>query len=97
MENVLISGMYPRESKLDFIKLNLNIKVDDFAKFLIEHKEYFEQNEGWLNVDILASKKDPSKLYAKFTKRDKKEEVKAASHMPDRDRLVNTVDDDLPF
>lgn len=97
MENVLISGFYAKEPKFDFIKLNVNIKVDEFAKFILEHKEYFEQNDGWMNVDIMKSKKDPSKLYAKFTKREKKEEVSASSHMPDRDRLVNNANDDLPF
>lgn len=97
METILVNGMIPKKAKHDFIVTNLHINVNEFSKFLIEQKDYIEKNNGWLTVDILKSKKDPEKYYGKITKLEKKAEVSASSHMPDREAKVNTVEDDLPF
>jgi hypothetical protein len=95
MENVFVNGMIPKKAKFEFIALNLAINVKEFSNFLIEHRDYIEANKGWLNIDIMKSKKDADKLYAKFTKLEKRAEVKAVNHMPDRETTQQA--NDLPF
>lgn len=48
----------PGEKAPSFVKMRLGFKVADFAAFLSEH----ENNNGWVNVDVLESK-DGTKLY----------------------------------
>jgi hypothetical protein len=96
MENILVNGLIPKKAKHDFIVTNLHFNVAEFSNFLIEHKEYIAQNNGWLTVDILKSKKDADKFYGKITKLDKRAAVPASSHMPDRE-IAAKVEDDLPF
>lgn len=52
-----IDGFYPKKSEVDFVKLKISIKVENF-------KKWFEQNsnEDWINIDIKKSKE--GKLYA---------------------------------
>ncbi len=91
MEQVFVDGFIPKKPKYDFIVANLHIKIDDFEKWLKENKDL--QSNGWLTSDVMKSKKDNSKYYAKVTKFEKKErsvETSANSHKPDRE-------DDLPF
>lgn len=95
METIFIKGLVPKKSKYDFIVANLHFNVKEFSEFLIEHRDYIESNNGWLTVDVMKSKKDPDKVYAKYTKMEKREEVKASNHMPDRETPAQT--DDLPF
>jgi hypothetical protein len=43
----------------------------------------------------MKSKKDPDKIYAKFTKMERRAEVSSSNHMPDRE--VAKQESDLPF
>lgn len=99
MENILVNGLVPKKAKHDFIVTNLHLNVAEFSNFLIEHKDYIAQNNGWLTIDILKSKKDPDKFYGKITKLEKKAEINSNSHMPDRDTFKKPVEveSDLPF
>ena len=71
--------------------------VKDFIK---KYESHIEENNGFLSIDVLRAQKDPSKMYAKFTKINKQagqQEVKKvamAEFMPDREA---TKEDDLPF
>ena len=44
----------------------------------------------------MKSKKDPDKIYAKFTKMERRAEVSSSNHMPDRE-VVKQEESDLPF
>ena len=96
METVFIKGLVPKKSKFDFIVTNLHFNVKEFSEFLIEHRDYIESNNGWLTVDVMKSKKDPDKIYAKFTKMERRAEVSSSNHMPDRE-VVKQEESDVPF
>lgn len=49
----------PKEGSPEFVKLRLSFKVAEFIELL---KKY-ENNAGWVNMDMLKSK-DGSRLYA---------------------------------
>ena len=56
-----VAGMFgkmPTERDKHFVIGRMNIKVDDCIAFLNEH----QNEDGWLNVDILQRKSDPTKL-----------------------------------
>tara|TARA_R110000764_G_scaffold191823_2_gene277120 strand:+ start:219 stop:539 length:321 start_codon:yes stop_codon:yes gene_type:complete len=89
------------EPKYDWIAAKLHIKASEFSDFMNKHKEHIAENNGFLSVDILRAQKDPSKMYAKFTKINKQAmnapqtKVETADFMPDREPAK--VEDDLPF
>ena len=88
------------EPKFDWIVTKLHIKTSEFKDFIKKYESHIEENNGFLSIDILRAQKDPSKMYAKFTKINKQagqQEVKKvamAEFMPDREA---TKEDDLPF
>jgi len=53
----------------DFVKGSMSVKVDEAVAFLQKHN-----NNGWVNLDLLASK-DNSKLYFKLNTWKPKEET----------------------
>lgn len=60
-KKTFVNGMsvaIPSENAPSFVKMKVSFKVADFAAFLSEH----ENNNGWVNIDILESK-DGTKLY----------------------------------
>jgi hypothetical protein len=81
MEDVFVNCMFPKHSDYDFIVSKIAIKVDDFETFLKEQKEYADENNGWITIDILKTKGDAKKYYAKMSKFNtiKKPEVKTAN------------------
>lgn len=106
MENIFINSLFPKKPKYDFIVTTIGLKVEDFKKFLEEHEEWaMNENKGWLSIDVLKTKGDADKYYAKMTKYangayERTPEVSASSHMPDRDRVLpqaEAEEDDLPF
>lgn len=68
----------PREGAKDFVKGSMSVKVDEAIVFLQKHN-----NNGWVNLDLLASK-DNSKLYFKLNtwKPEKKDEEVAPGDIP---------------
>ena len=66
-----MSFKLPTENQPDFLKGRISIKVDTFIAFLQTH-----QSEGWVNIDLLKSKK--GSLYFKLNdwKPASKEETK---------------------
>jgi len=50
----------PHEKSPDFVKGSMSVKVDEAIAFLQKYN-----NNGWVNLDLLASK-DNSKLYFKL-------------------------------
>ena len=57
-EKNFVSGFYPKELKVDFIKCNIGINKKEFI-------EWFKQqdpNEEWINIDIKVAQS--GKLYA---------------------------------
>lgn len=85
-----VNSIIPKESPLDFVVCKLNIKVDELEHFLQSKKEFAKSNNGFIVVDVLRSKKDPSKVYSKYSEWVPKKPVTNAQHMPDRE-------DDMPF
>jgi hypothetical protein len=55
------------EGAPDFVKANVSIKVSDFAQFVKDH-----QKDGWLNIQILESKK--GSYYGKLNNYEPKDE-----------------------
>jgi len=51
----------PSPNAPDFVKGKVSIKVSEAIDFLQKH-----QNNDWVNLDLLVSKKDPEKLYFKL-------------------------------
>lgn len=91
-ETEFLNFLFCKKGKFDFIVSSVSIRADDMMGWLKANKELADENNGWLNFDILRSQKDPAKHYAKTFKANKvKDEVKAKEHMPDRET------EDLPF
>lgn len=62
-EKVFAKGLYAKaknEKAPAFVKGSLSIKVEDFITFLNEHKN----DSGYVNLDLLENKTDPSKWNA---------------------------------
>jgi hypothetical protein len=86
------------EAKYNWIVAKLHIKAEEFKDFITKHKDHIAENNGFLSIDLLRGQKDPSKMYAKFTKINKqalqdspKKMVASNEFMPDRN------EEDLPF
>ena len=59
-DKVLAMGLFakpPRDGAPKFVKGSISVKVEDFTKFLDEHKN----EAGWVNIDILEKKDDATK------------------------------------
>ena len=109
MENIFINSLFPKKPKFDFIVTTIGVKLEDFEQFLKEHREWaINENKGWLSIDILKTKGDSDKYYAKMTKYanggyERTTEVTSSIHMPDREMINNMMEnaeeghDDLPF
>lgn len=62
-EKVFAKGLFAKaknEKAPAFVKGSLSIKVEDFIVFLNEHKN----DSGYVNLDLLENKTDPSKWNA---------------------------------
>ena len=82
-DKIFISGFYIKESDKDWILCKLGINIEQFSKFVKEHKD-----GEFMNIDICESKN--GKIYASlntFKPKEKKE--------PEIDN--SETDDDLPF
>lgn len=91
-QHEFVNSIIPKGSDLDFVVCKLSIKVEELQAFLKSKEQFSKDNDGWINVDILKSKNDPSKLYSKFsTWKPKKQQVTSSQHQPDREL------DDVPF
>ena len=90
------------EPKYDWIVAKLHIKTSEFKDFIKKYESHIEENNGFLSIDVLRAQKDPSKMYAKFTKINKQagqQEVKKvamAEFMPDRE-ATKEDEKDFPF
>jgi hypothetical protein len=75
-EKIYPQGVYvsKREGAPEFVICSVSIKIDDFAKFVKEHKN----EKGYLNIDILQGKENPYAVLNTFEpkKAEVKEEVK---------------------
>lgn len=94
MEGDFVDWIFARTGKFDWIHAELGIPIAELEKAMPRLKELAKDNKGVVNVQILRSKKDNAKIYAKYNTYKPKEaepEVKAKEQMPDRE------DDDLPF
>ena len=90
MKSKLISGLYCSKPNVEWKKVRLGVKVDEFIKDLQSRKEYVT-SQGFLNIDICVSK-DGQKLYATLDtyEFEREKQVTSNDHSPDRDQ-------DLPF
>ena len=87
-----VNGIIPKESKLDWVVLNMSVKVEELQNFLKSKEQFAKDNDGWINIDVLRSKNDQSKIYCKFsTWKPKTRQVSSGEHQPDREL------DDVPF
>ena len=87
-----VNSIIPKESNLDFVVCKLSIKVEELQHFLRGKEDFARDNKGFISVDILRSKNDPSKIYSKFSEwKPKVQEVSSSQHQPDRGL------DDIPF
>lgn len=93
MDSEFVDWIFARTGKFDWIHAELGVPVAELEKALPRLRELAKDNKGVVNVQILRSKKDNNKIYAKYNTYKPKEEVevKAKEQMPDRE------DDDLPF
>ena len=89
MSNELVNGLYAKEGTQDFIVAKLSIKASDFSQFLIDKEQLVRDNNGWLNVDVLRSRKGG--LYVGYSTWKPKNEITTSQHSPDREIV------DLPF
>ena len=93
------------EPKYDWITAKLHIKASEFVDFLKKHRDHINENNGFMSIDLLRAQKDPSKMYAKFTKinkqalTDQPKKVETSEFMPDREPAKASAEnnDDLPF
>ena len=66
MAKEFVDGIIVKKGSKDFVVARLGFRAAEFADFLIKKKAHIENNNGWLNVDILKAKSDPDKMYASF-------------------------------
>jgi hypothetical protein len=81
-ETIFASGFVfkrPHDNAPQFVKGSMSIKADEAIAFIQKHTK----PDGWVNLDLLASK-DNTKLYFKLNtfKPEKKEEGIAPEHVP---------------
>ena len=88
-EKLFADGMFAFQTDKDWLPMRISVKVEEFAKTLVKHKELAAANEGRLNIDI--KKASSGKLYAEVNTWKKEKEVTKAEHSPDREEV------DLPF
>lgn len=89
MDKVFADGLRferPREGAPDFVKGRISVQVEEFTKFLEKHKS----EKGWVNLDLLVSKKEGNPLY--FQLDNWKPEVKKEVGYPEE---INAGD--IPF
>lgn len=83
----------PHESAPQFVKGLMAVKVDEAIAFLQKYKKA----DGWVNLDLLASK-DNSKLYFKLNTWEKPKDDTASVNAGLDDREVPPLDDSsIPF
>ena len=83
----------PHESAPQFVKGLMAVKVDEAIAFLQKYKKA----DGWVNLDLLASK-DNSKLYFKLNTWEKPKDDTAPVNAGLDDREVPPLtDEDVPF
>ena len=90
MASELVNGVFAKEAPQDFVVSRLSIKVADFVQFLRDKEGLIKENNGWLNMEVLKSKKGGYYVGNSTWKPNK--EVTTSQHSPDRE-LVG----DLPF
>jgi len=88
----LVKGMFINDGNVDWVKMELAFKVDEFAKMLVEYKDVFEANKGYGKIQICESK--AGKLYASLStfKPTHKNDVAVEDHLKGREEEA-----DLPF
>jgi len=80
-DKIFISGFYIKESDKDWILCKLGINIEQFSKFVKEHKD-----GEFMNIDICESKN--GKIYASLnTFKPKKEEPKHEEPEEEKDSL----------
>ena len=79
----------PRDGAPDFVKGSISIKRKDLGNWLRQ------KDDDWINLDIKASQKDPSKWYAQVNTW-KPDASKASSPAPQQ-AASDAPDDDIPF
>ena len=87
MAKEFVDGIIVKKGPKDFVVARLGLRAAEFADFLIKKKAHIENNNGWLNVDILKAKSDPDKMYASFDDWTP-QKVKSSDHSPDRDNDI---------
>ena len=88
----LVKGMFINDGNVDWVKMELAFKVDEFAKMLVEYKDVFEANKGYGKIQICESK--AGKLYASLStfKPTPNKDVAVKDHLAGREEEA-----DLPF
>tara|TARA_R110000744_G_scaffold260095_1_gene375113 strand:+ start:223 stop:507 length:285 start_codon:yes stop_codon:yes gene_type:complete len=88
----LVKGMFINDGNVEWVKMELAFKVDEFAKMLVEYKDVFEANKGYGKIQICESK--GGKLYASLStfKPTPKTDVPVEKHLAGREEEA-----DLPF
>jgi len=84
MAKQFVDPIVVKKGNQDFVVVKLGFRAKEFADFLIKHRTHIEDNNGWLNVDILKGKNDPNKWYASFDDW-VPGKVKSTDHSPDRE------------
>ena len=86
---------YIKDGKFDWIKLERFGKLEAIIQFYEnlrdknEKGEFIKNEDKWISTQIKTSRN--CKMYEELVQFEKKDEVKAKEHLPDR------VEEDLPF
>ena len=79
-----VNPIIPQSSKFDFVVVSMSINAAELTKWLETKKDHIQENNGFIRVDVLRSKKNPAKLYS-FHREIKKKEVTNAEQNEGRD------------
>jgi hypothetical protein len=90
MARELVNGFFAKKADKDFVVTKVSLKTNDFLEFINSKKGIIEENNGWLNFEILKSKNDRNKWYASYNDWKPEKQVSTSDHSPDREA-------DLPF
>ena len=86
---------YVKAGKFDWIKLERFGKLETIIQFYENQRdknekgEFIKNEDKWISTQIKTSRN--GKMYEELVQFEKKDEVKAKEHLPDR------VEEDLPF
>ncbi len=112
MAKEYVKGMYAKKPSAEWVASRLNIKYDVFFEWLKDKKQWAEENNGYITIDVKRSLSNTDEFYTEMSTWKPKPIVTASQYSPDREdaeqkaqkfvsnlekKMSNTSDNDDDF